>query len=122
MARLVAGVDLGGTKIQTVVVKNRAVVGRNRIPTPQTGADDVLAGIAESVKASRVDAGASPADLVAVGVGTPGAIDEAAGSVSHAANVPGFDPGPVPLAQSLRESLGGPEVKVENDVRVAVLG
>jgi glucokinase len=122
MARLVAGVDLGGTKIQSVILRNRTVVGRNRIPTPRSGAGAVLAAMAESVVASVADAGASLADLAAVGVGTPGAVDEASGSVSHAANVPGFDPGPVPLADSLRQSLGGPQVKVENDVRVAVLG
>jgi glucokinase len=121
MAKLVAGVDLGGTKIQTVVLGNRRVVGSNRIPTPQTGADAVLAGIAASVEASLVDAGAALSDLGAVGVGTPGTIDEEVGSVAHAANVPGFDPGPVPLAQRLRDLLCA-QVKVENDVRVAVLG
>jgi predicted NBD/HSP70 family sugar kinase len=35
--RLTAGVDLGGTKIQTVAVRDEQVVGSARVPTPQTG-------------------------------------------------------------------------------------
>lgn len=122
MAGLVAGVDLGGTKIQTVVLKNREVVGSSRVETPRTGAEDVLKAIADSVKASLQSAGEQLGDLDAAAVGTPGTINEADGSVSSAANVPGFNPGPVPLAASLSRSLGGIPVKVDNDVRVAVLG
>jgi predicted NBD/HSP70 family sugar kinase len=35
--RVAAGVDLGGTKIQTVAVRDEQVVGSARVPTPQTG-------------------------------------------------------------------------------------
>jgi glucokinase len=122
MAGLVAGIDLGGTKIQTVAVKNQRVVGSHRCPTPRAGADAVLEAMVESVKLSVGEATRQPAGLVAVGVGTPGKIDESDHSVSGAANVPGFDPGPVALAAELASALGGVEVKVENDVRVATLG
>ena len=30
-----AGVDLGGTKIQTAVLRNKKVVGDARVPTPE---------------------------------------------------------------------------------------
>jgi glucokinase len=119
---LVAGVDLGGTKIQTAVLNNRHVVGTARVETPQSGAEAVLAAIVESVKTSLRDAGASLSDLTATGVGTPGTIDESDGSVSNAPNVPGFATGSVPLAAELSKALGGVEVKVDNDVRVAVRG
>src|SRR5438105_133284 len=46
--RLIAGIDLGGTKIQTVVLNGEEIVGRFRIPTPQTGAEAVLAAMSES--------------------------------------------------------------------------
>jgi glucokinase len=119
---LVAGVDLGGTKIQTAVLKNRRVVGSARVETPQTGAEAVLAAIAESVRASLHDAGESLSNLTATGVGTPGTIDESDGSVSNAPNVPGFTTESVPLAAELSKALGGVEIKVDNDVRVAVRG
>ena len=54
MAGLAAGVDLGGTKIQTVVLRNRKVVGSSRLATPQTGAPDVLAAIARVPGLARV--------------------------------------------------------------------
>jgi glucokinase len=117
----VAGVDLGGTKIQTAVLKNRRIVGSARVETPQSGAEAVLAAIVESVKTSLQDAGESLSDLSATGVGTPGTVDERDGSVSNAANVPGFDTGSVPLAAELSKALGV-EIKVDNDVRVAVRG
>src|SRR5205823_13646572 len=57
-----------------------------------------------------------------VGVGSPGAIDVAAGTVGHSPNVPGFETDPVPLGPEVSRALGGIEVKLDNDVRVAVLG
>ena len=44
-----AGVDLGGTKIQAAVMRGQRVVGQSRRPTPQTGAPDVIAAMAEAV-------------------------------------------------------------------------
>jgi len=35
-APVTAGVDLGGTKIQTVVLRNEEVAGSSRVLTPQT--------------------------------------------------------------------------------------
>jgi glucokinase len=119
---LVAGVDLGGTKIQTVVLKEHQVVGSSRVETPRTGAEAVLAAIAESVKSSLQDAGEPLSELAATGVGTPGTIDESDGSVSNSPNVPGFESAPVPLAAELSKALSGVKVHIDNDVRVAVRG
>jgi glucokinase len=117
-----AGVDLGGTKIQTVVVRNKKVVGSARELTPQTGvAGDVIEAIVGSIKASLQEASASEPDLAGVGIGTPGEIDAGAGVVSLAANVPGFSDR-VELGPIVSEALGGVNVKVDNDVTVAVLG
>jgi glucokinase len=119
---LVAGVDLGGTKIQTVVLKNRKVVGSDRIETPRTGADAVLGAIVESIKSSVQDAGGRLSELTAAGVGTPGTIGETDGSVSNSPNVPGFESHPVPLAAELSRALGSADVHIDNDVRAAVRG
>ncbi len=121
-ARVVAGVDLGGTKIQTVVTRRHAVVGRARVLTPQTGVPgDVIAAIAGTVQSALEDAGASVDALRAVGIGTPGEIDTEAGAVLLAANVPGFQKR-VELASEVSALLGGVAVKVGNDVSVGVLG
>jgi glucokinase len=117
-----AGVDLGGTKIQTVVLRDHEVAGSSRQLTPQTGvAGDVIAAIADTIRQSLEQAGASEAALAGVGIGTPGEVDTKAGVVSLAANVPGFG-GSVELGPLLSKSLGGVKVKIDNDVRVGVLG
>ncbi|MFL5799536.1 MAG: ROK family protein [Actinomycetota bacterium] len=121
MAGLTAGVDLGGTKIQAVVLRNRATVGSSRVPTPQSGAGDVIAAIAQAVKDSLAQAEATVKDLRGVGIGTPGEIDAERGQVSLASNVPGFVD-PVPLGPQVSRKLGRTPVHIDNDVRVAILG
>jgi len=116
---LTAGVDLGGTKIQTVVVRDAEVVGSDRVPTPGTGADDVIASIAGTIRAA-LD-GSRPTDLGGIGIGSPGAIDVSRGVVNRSPNVPGFQR-EVPLGPKVSEALGGVAVRLENDVRVAMLG
>jgi glucokinase len=120
--RLTAGVDLGGTKIQTVVLRAQEVVGSARLETPRSGADAVTATIVDSIKASIASAGARTASLAAVGIGSPGTIDAKAGTVGHSPNVHGFETDPVPLGPAVAKALGGVDVRIDNDVRAAILG
>jgi glucokinase len=57
-------------------------------------------------------------DLAGVGVGTPGAVDRARGTVTSARNLPGFA-GMVPLGVLLSDELGIP-TQLGNDVGVAL--
>ena len=77
------GIDLGGTKIQAVVV----------------------------------DAGFETHELSHVGIGSPGTVDAAQGTVSSAKNLPGWA-GVYQLGPKLAEKLGTP-VALGNDVQVA---
>ena len=119
---LIAGVDLGGTKIQVVAMRGDSVAGSARSLTPQSGkAGDVIEEIERTLAKALSEAGIAPAQLKAVGVGSPGEIDHASGAVVHAANVPGFGER-VELGALLSEHLGGVRVAVDNDVSVGVLG
>lgn len=113
------GIDLGGTKIQAVVVDaDSQVLGQARHPTPTTGGpQDVADAMAAALREATQDAGVEPAALTGVGVGSPGAIDAAAGTVAEARNLPGWD-GAFPLAEALGAQLGAP-VLLGNDVQVA---
>jgi glucokinase len=113
------GVDLGGTKIQTVVVDGaNAVIGEARRATPTSGGPpDVAAAIAGAMREAAAAAGLATNELTHVGVGSPGAIDAHAGTVTSASNLPGW-PGTYPLAGVLAEDLGVPVV-LGNDVQVA---
>ena len=119
---LTAGVDLGGTKIQTVVLDREKVAGSSRVLTPHTGKPgDVIKAISTTIRESLEQASATENELAAVGVGTPGEIDSDAGAVLLAANIPGFSER-VELGPLLSKQLGGVRVIVDNDVRVGVLG
>jgi len=114
------GVDLGGTKIQTVVVDRRhAVLGEARRPTPTSGGPkDVAAAIAGAMRDAAAAAGVKTSELTHVGVGSPGAIESAAGTVSSASNLPGWADATFALGPALADALGTP-VALGNDVQVA---
>ncbi len=118
-ARLRGGIDLGGTKIQAVAIDGRRVVrGQARRPTPSgDGPEGVAIAMAETMREAVAAAGAAPAQLVAVGVGAPGAVDEASGVVARSGNIPGWE-GSFGLGGALAEDLGVP-VAVGNDVDLA---
>jgi glucokinase len=113
------GIDLGGTKIEAVVVGTRNnVLGSARRPTPTSGGpSDVAGAIADAMREAAKAAGLEPSVLQAVGVGSPGMVDEATGAVSSARNLPGWD-GRFELGQTLAGELGT-KVFIGNDVQVA---
>jgi glucokinase len=123
MGTITVGVDVGGTKIQSAAMRAKKVVGSARMATPLTGAEDVSAAIGDAVTKALADAGAQLSDLTAVGIGAPGTIDPEAGTVSSSPNLPGFQGlEAVPLGAMVARALGGVPVKLDNDVRVAILG
>lgn len=122
MADLRGGIDLGGTKIQTAIVAPGGEVrGEARQPTPTEGGPaDVARAIEDALREAAAAAGVEPDDLAGVGVGSPGDADGATGVVSGARNLPGWA-GSFPLGETLAKALGA-EVKIGNDVQVAVTG
>ena len=116
------GIDLGGTKIQTVVVDaDNEVIGQARHPTPTSGGpEDVAKEMVTALQEAAEQAAVQPGELGGVGVGSPGDADETTGVVSDARNLPGWI-GPFPLGEHLSAQFGVP-VKVGNDVQVEVQG
>jgi glucokinase len=119
VADLRGGIDLGGTKIQTVIVEPEGKVrGKARRPTPTTGGPaDVTAAMATALREAASGAEVDVADLAGVGVGSPGDVDGDSGAVSSARNLPGWE-GRYPLGEALSTALGT-HVEVGNDVQVA---
>jgi glucokinase len=114
------GLDLGGTKVQAVVTDGTDVVlGQARRETPRSGGPEaVMLVLAEAMQAALDAAGVEAMGLAGIGVGAPGAIDAASGTVLHVPNIEGWD-APYPLGPALAEELGRP-VRIGNDVNVAV--
>lgn len=113
------GIDLGGTKIQAVVVDDdHSILGDARRATPTKGGPEAVAAeLADTLADACATAGVDPARLHGVGVGSPGAIDADEGTVAQAGNLPDWI-APFPLADRLSGALGVP-VRVDNDVTVA---
>ena len=113
------GLDLGGTKIEAVVVDDRNnVLASARRQTPTVGGpEDVAAELLHALSEACELAGIQPAALRGVGVGSPGVVELDTGTVSSARNLPGWE-GAFPLAEFLGSALGT-VVRVGNDVQVA---
>ena len=120
VTRMKGGLDLGGTKIQAVVTDGEAtVLGSARRETPRQGGPAAVAfELAETLRAALDDAGVEPMGLAGIGIGAPGSIDAATGTVLQVANIDGWD-APFPLGPALAAELGRP-VRIGNDVNVAV--
>ncbi|MEO8477434.1 MAG: ROK family protein, partial [Actinomycetota bacterium] len=116
---VVAGIDLGGTKIQTIVVRGAEILGQARVPTPGNGAEGISSAILETVHVALDASGAGESSLRSVGIGAPGRARD--GIVSHSPNVVGMQE-PFPLGPRVSAGLGGVPVHVDNDVTVATLG
>jgi glucokinase len=119
-----AGIDLGGTKVQGVIVDEAGtLLGSAVASTPGDGGPaSVVDQVAAVVRAAAANAGIGVDDLDGVGMGSAGTVSPAAGVVLEAGNLSGFDR-PVPLARLVAGALvlDPPMVRLENDVNVATL-
>lgn len=102
------GVDLGGTKIEAVLLgTDGSIVSRLRVPTPRGDYDGTLDAICELVERleKETDVEAS------IGIGTPGAISAATGRIKNANST--WLNGK-PLLEDLRQKMGR-AVRMAND-------
>ena len=117
--KLRGGIDLGGTKIEAIIVDGaNTVVGQSRQPTPTEGGPEAVAAhmataMKEAASAAKVKTGA----LIGIGVGSPGDVSDEAGTVANAGNLPDWE-GSFELAAYLKDKLGT-DVHLGNDVQVA---
>ena len=115
------GVDLGGTKIQALIVDSESkVLGRARAATPHEGGPPaVIEAIATTVSEALAGSGADASQLSGIGIGSPGSVDHSTGTVSNASNLPDWIE-PYPMGPEISARFGGLPVVLGNDVDVAV--
>ncbi len=108
------GIDLGGTKIEGVVLDARGVVAaRRRVKTPQGDYDGTVRAIVELVQDLERETGGRSS----VGLGMPGIISPATGLVKNANSV---CLNGRPLDRDLEKALGRP-LRIENDANCFAL-
>lgn len=117
--RLLIGVDLGGTKIATVLATDAGrILEEDLRPTEAgDGLERVLDRIGQAVR--RVTMGADRSKIFGLGIGVPGPCSPDLGIVYETPNLPGWRD--VPLRSMLERRLELP-VRIQNDARVAALG
>jgi glucokinase len=118
--QLAIGVDIGGTKIATGLVDVRGqIVMHTRLQmVARKSAEEGLAAVLRAIEAVRASDAACDAHLTAIGIGTPGNIDPAAGRILKASNLPCWID--YPLAAKVAEATGL-RVKLDNDGNTAAL-
>ncbi len=113
------GIDLGGTKIEGVVVSATdpgRVVARTRIPTESALGYAHIVGRVRLV-VEQLEAAARDVRPAVIGVGTPGAVEPAAGALKNSNTI---CLNGKPLARDLSDALGT-ETRLANDANCFAL-
>lgn len=120
--RATVGIDIGGTSIKAIALSDGGSSGRLvSVPTPpDAGSDGVIAAIEQAAEqAIEAAGGRSGLKPSAIGVGTPGLVDEELTLRGSAVNLPDWEAFSL---KALLEARFGVPVWGGNDVGLAVLG
>jgi glucokinase len=118
-APLLIGLDIGGTKIEALLVDDDLrVLAQARHATDVSHPDNFVASVVAAVDDVLQQAQASRAQLAGIGVGIPGQVDPVTGEVALAVNL---NLRAFPLGKVMSTIVGAP-VYLENDVRIAAMG
>jgi len=117
------GIDLGGTKILAGVVDTdtgEVLATARKRTRSEHGPDDVMARLMVAAREALDKAGTDKSDLIAIGVGAAGLVDDAHGTLLRAPNLPEGMVG-TPLAHTIQDEFGIPTLLL-NDVTAAAAG
>lgn len=114
------GVDLGGTNIAAGIVdENGKILSQGSVPTlNQRHYSEIVKDMADLCLKVTEDAGLTLNDIKAIGIGSPGSIDNANGVVAYSNNI---NMDHTPLAEELQKHIKLP-VNIENDANAAAYG
>lgn len=120
LGNYVFGVDVGGTTVKLgFFSKDGELLKKWEIPTrTDENGSNILPDIADAVKREIVARNMSAEEVIGVGIGVPGPVDDA-GIVHKAANL-GWDR--FDLVETMAPLLRGLKIKGGNDANVAALG
>ena len=120
MENYVVGIDIGGTKLATVVAdESGKIIFKTREPThADRGPDYAIQLLFKIVYQTIHQAKLEPKDLSAIGVSCGGPLDTKKGIVYSPPNLPGWEA--FPLKDRLEKEFGKP-VSIENDANACAL-
>ncbi|GAB4581661.1 MAG: ROK family protein [Anaerolineales bacterium] len=112
------GVDVGGTKVAVLVAREGQEIARTIRPTRLESPEQTLNGIVDTMREAVAQSGVEMREVAAIGIGIPGRVSPADGSVQLAVNLNWKN---MPVGSAITQRLGVP-CFLENDVRTAALG
>ena len=120
MGKYAFGVDVGGTTVKLGLFDaDGSVLDKWEIPTVKDNEGvNILPDVAKSILAKMKEKSISEEELAGIGIGVPGAVDDAGNLVGGAVNI-GWKPFNIP--QQLHAYIKVP-VKAANDANVAAFG
>lgn len=123
--KYIVGVDLGGTSINTGVVAydGSRVLGRHTAPTeaergPKYVVDKIIGMIRESMRDAAREADLADDAIIGIGLGSPGPLDRATGTVIETPNLGWRN---FPLRDLVANAIGLP-AELDNDANAATIG
>src|SRR4030042_856832 len=116
LEKMIIGIDLGGTKINTVLAdRSGSIKARDQRDTlAQDGPGAVIERIVESIRSVTAES-----EIGGIGIGAAGACDTKRGIVTHSPNLLGWYN--IPLRNEIQRYFDVPTY-LENDAPVAALG
>lgn len=113
------GIDVGGSKIVGVVIESSgSVVARRRIPTPSSGADEVVQACIDVASGLLTVAGSGGLAVGPVVIGMPGSIDSVRGLVLDSPVLKMTD---CEVVAEVQSAVGHPTTVI-HDVKAAAFG
>lgn len=114
------GIDLGGTNIAVGLVTDEGkIICKDSVPTlKERHYNEIIKDMAELSKKLVFEQGYEMSDIKAVGVGSPGTIDNEHGKIVYSNNIRMDN---VPMAEELQKHIPLP-VNIENDANAAAYG
>ncbi len=115
----IVGVDLGGTLIRSVLtdLSGEKIARAQRLTNADQGPEAVIERILYTIEDVFPDDGAE--QVIGIGVGVPGPVDPASGTLYDPPNLPGWEA--VTLPPYIGDAFGVPAF-ISNDANVAALG
>lgn len=114
------GIDLGGTNVVVGVVneENTIIATASKKTMAPRPAEEIAALIVEATNEAVKNANITMDDVIAVGIGAPGAVNPKKGIIHYANNLEFYN---VPLAKMVGDEIGK-KVYLENDANAAAYG
>ena len=115
------GIDLGGTNIAVGLVdESMNIVVKQSLPTQAQRAPELIVDdMAELCRRVAAEKGIAISEVSAVGIASPGIVDNASGRVEYANNLPFRK---LPIADMLKSRIGELPVHIANDANAAAWG